>query len=311
MATRRTEKGLQFDHGAQYFTVRDPHFRRYVDSWQQDGLVQTWKGRMVVFRSWYRDRGKVWDFALRRRPRHEPHLPASGGRCGRPLGYAGSTVARRQRTWNLSTGDGRMLGEFDAVIVSAPAGQTAHLLHAVPILAGQAGSTRMQACWAVMLALDEPLPRDYAGAFVNGSPLAWIARDGRKPGRASACDTWVLHASSTWTEAHLEDSAAEIVNQLATAFWEATGVAAMPLFHAAAHRCRFALPPAPLVAPCLFDAAQSVAACGDWCGGPRVEGAFLSGMAAAGRLLGLVCGSRADDGRASQSNGDESQPRLV
>ncbi|KAA1260324.1 hypothetical protein LF1_28630 [Rubripirellula obstinata] len=30
---------------------------------------------------------------------------------------------------------------------------------------------------------------------------------------------------------------------------------------------------------------MGIAACGDWCGGPRIEGAFLSGMAAAGALL--------------------------
>ena len=53
-----------------------------------------------------------------------------------------------------------------------------------------------------------------------------------------------------------------------------------------AHRWRFALPIDPLENACLFDAGLRLAACGDWCGGPRVEGAFLSGSAAAGRLLG-------------------------
>ena len=30
MATRRTAEGPSFDHGAQYFTVRDERFERYV-----------------------------------------------------------------------------------------------------------------------------------------------------------------------------------------------------------------------------------------------------------------------------------------
>ena len=55
---------------------------------------------------------------------------------------------------------------------------------------------------------------------------------------------------------------------------------------AAAHFWRYAIPPEPLGTRCLFDPELAIAACGDWCGGPRVEGAYLSGVAAAGRMMG-------------------------
>ena len=55
MSTRRTEDELQFDHGAQYFTVRDRLFRRYVESWQHDGIVAPWRGRIVVLSEGYLD----------------------------------------------------------------------------------------------------------------------------------------------------------------------------------------------------------------------------------------------------------------
>lgn len=35
------------DHGAQYFTVRDPDFRRWVGSWVTDGIVAPWDGDLV------------------------------------------------------------------------------------------------------------------------------------------------------------------------------------------------------------------------------------------------------------------------
>ena len=37
--------------------------------------------------------------------------------------------------------------------------------------------------------------------------------------------------------------------------------------------------------PALYDAATGLGACGDWCAGPRVEGAFLSGRRAAASVL--------------------------
>ena len=48
MSTRRVDDTLSFDHGAQYFTARDGRFKRYVESWIDDGLVQPWHGRIVV-----------------------------------------------------------------------------------------------------------------------------------------------------------------------------------------------------------------------------------------------------------------------
>jgi predicted NAD/FAD-dependent oxidoreductase len=59
----------------------------------------------------------------------------------------------------------------------------------------------------------------------------------------------------------------------------------MTPIHLDAHRWRFALPLEPLPDPCLFDAGRRLAACGDWCGGPRIEGGFLSGRAAADQML--------------------------
>ncbi len=47
MATRRAEH-RRFDHGAQYFTVRDERFGRFVSSWRGCGVVAPWKGEIVA-----------------------------------------------------------------------------------------------------------------------------------------------------------------------------------------------------------------------------------------------------------------------
>ena len=51
------------------------------------------------------------------------------------------------------------------------------------------------------------------------------------------------------------------------------------------HRWLYSLVDNPLEAGALWDPDLQLAACGDWCHGARIEGAYLSGQAAAGHLL--------------------------
>ena len=41
MATRRMAGG-RLDHGAQYFTVRDPRLQAYADDWLAAGIIKEW-----------------------------------------------------------------------------------------------------------------------------------------------------------------------------------------------------------------------------------------------------------------------------
>ena len=291
MATRRVEKGLRFDHGAQYFTVRDGRFKRYVDSWVEDGIVQRWEGRLVVLEGGVikAEKGETDRYVA---------VPAMNAICkhlAKNMNVKFHTrvapLRRVQDRWQLSSDDDSELGLFDVAIVSVPARQTAELMQLLPAaeLADRARGVEMHGCWAVMLAVPGTLDLGFDGAFVHDSPLAWIARNNSKPGRSSSSpETWVLHASAEWSREHIEESPAAVESMLLEEFWQAVGTSPSQLQFRAAHRWRFALPPEPLVENCLFDCGMQIGACGDWCAGPRVEGAFLSGMAAAGRVMGLL-----------------------
>ena len=43
MATRRTSEGLQFDHGAQYITAKNKHFKSFIDTAINTGCAAHWK----------------------------------------------------------------------------------------------------------------------------------------------------------------------------------------------------------------------------------------------------------------------------
>ena len=284
MSTRR-RGDLRFDHGAQYFTVRSPRFRRSVEQWQVDGLVARWPGTLAVVQNGQielkNDSIERW-----------VGVPGMSAICGHlangldvAYGHRIVHLEHRDNRWRLETVDGAEVGRFDAVVISAPAPQTAALLAApAPELAARAAEVDMAPCWAVMASYPHDLELGFDGAFVDDSPLGWIARNRSKPERPPG-ETWVLHASPEWSREHLELDQEIAAHRLVDAFCEAVGRDLPPPDFLTAHRWRFAQPVNPLAEPCLVDPGRALAACGDWAGGPRVEGAFLSGCAAARRLI--------------------------
>ena len=288
MSTRRLPGDLQFDHGAQYFTIRYKRFRRYVKSWMHDGLVARWDGKIVVLENGaikgHEPEGERFVAA--------PGMNAMAKHLAQGLDMRLHTqvapLVRANECWKIANSEGVELGHFDVVIVAAPAAQATQLLAATSVISRQSAAVPMYGCWALLLAFETSLELPFDAAFVHGSDIAWIAKDSSKPQRDSGVETWIVHASAQWSEANIELAKAAALERLLVEFWRVTSARQVRTVHSDVHRWRYAMPGTPLPSPCLFDVEQKVGACGDWCGGPHVEGAFLSGMAAAGHVMRLL-----------------------
>lgn len=283
-ATRR-DGPWRFDHGAQYFTVRDARLAPWVRSWHAQGVIELWQGALAV------REGGEWQPAKTgvRRWVGTPGMSALGSHLAQHIDVRLSTpvtaIQREGRQWRLVADGGADLGVFDSVLTCVPAPQAAALLSAVaPAIAGDAAGTLMHPTWATMLVLPASTGFPWAGAFLNDDPvLAWVSRDASKPDRGGD-ETWVLHANRAWSIAHLELDAGQVAQQMSAALARVLGQP-MEAVHSSAHRWRYALPDPALPAAALYEPALHLGAAGDWCGGPRVEGALLSGIALAGRVM--------------------------
>jgi hypothetical protein len=100
-----------------------------------------------------------------------------------------------------------------------------------------------------------------------------------------AYESLVLYASAAWSRENLETDASHVAELMLQEFWRVSGIRPAPADSVQTHRWRYAIPPAPLVLGAVESDDQRIVACGDWCHGARIEGAFLSGSAAAGRIL--------------------------
>ncbi|RQZ58430.1 FAD-dependent oxidoreductase [Burkholderia sp. Bp9004] len=276
-STRRAD-GWQADHGAQYFTAQHPAFAAEVARWVASGAAAPWAARVASIGSL----GPRELLAPAQRYVGVPGMTAPARHLSAGIETVLETTITElmhdEQGWRLISAErGALAVHHDVVIVAVPAPQAVPLLRrAEPGLAVIAQRTEMRPAWAVMAQCGHLPDPGFDAAFVNFGPLGWIAHDTSKPGRTGV-STWVLHATPEWSQANLEAPPERITRTLLDAFRDIVGATADT---ATAHRWRYAeLAPSSVAAPGRFAwrAGPRIGLCGDWLGGGKIEGAWLSG----------------------------------
>ena len=272
MSTRHVDADghrLSFDHGAQYFTVRNPGFAQQVAAWEAAGIARHWPeaGRDA----WVGVPG------MNAPIRHE--TAKHDVRFGQHV----DGLMRRDGQWFLRVG-GEIEGPFETVIVAVPGEQAAALigLHDLA-MARHAMVARSQPCWTAMISFGERIAID-EDHLRDADPIGWAARNNAKPGRAPD-ECWVVQATGSWSATHLEDEAADVAATLLASLADHAKAPLPPVTHLAAHRWRFAMTRG-ADQTCLWNESLRLGACGDWLTGPRVECAWLSGDALGREIVG-------------------------
>jgi predicted NAD/FAD-dependent oxidoreductase len=284
-STRRVETPvgeIGFDHGAQYFTARDPAFRAETARLEAKGFIAPWPGVTRLSPD-----GRPEAIATETLWVGTPGMNALVKGLSSTLtprwGVRVGGLTRDGAGWRLTDEAGGELGLFDSVAIAVPAEQAvAFLAPHAPDLAALAAATHSEPCWAAMLAFEHPMHFPFAAIEPAAHPaIGFLARQSSKPGRSDRT-AYVVHATADWSCAHLERPADEVAALLAAAAADFFADWRPPVF-AAAHRWRFARVAKAAAGPgyALTEDGR-LGACGDWLKGPRIEAAWLSG-----RALGL------------------------
>ncbi|MEL6686987.1 MAG: FAD-dependent oxidoreductase [Pseudomonadota bacterium] len=273
----------EFDHGAQYFTVTDPEFQALMDKEAKKGEVSRWKSR-----GFYLKTGELTADTGRNRwvgmPRMN-RLPKSlaegltielGRRVSEISGTAGNV-------W-LGFEDGANEGPFDRVICTAPALQASDLIAVDSSLQPALTSVKMQACFALMVGWPEPFDAGWDTLRVSNLPISWLALNHAKPGRKEGVSTLMVHAAPDWSDEHAESDRDWVQSVMLEAASALCGRKLDQAPHIALHRWLYAFSDEGVGQDCLVDEEAGLVLAGDWCVGGRVEGAFISGRAAANAI---------------------------
>lgn len=176
---------------------------------------------------------------------------------------------------------------FDALLLALPRPQFEALFEdsgAQPCIPAEWvrdwDTTRMRACWALMLCYPDRLDLPFDGLFSKDLRASWLCRNNAKPGRGDA-ECWVVHGAPAWSEAHLAADRAWIAEELESVM---RGYGAPAASVRLLHRWRYASSEGRAPQDAYWDPERRVGVCGDWLLGGRVEGAWLSARALAEKI---------------------------
>jgi predicted NAD/FAD-dependent oxidoreductase len=285
LAAWSTEGG-DFDAGAQYLTVQNEAFADEVRRWVGADLLRTWDAQIADLSN---GQGTLLAPTTARFV-GVPAMQSIAGFLARGLDVAlNTTVGRIERTgrqWMLHDAQGAALDAagFDGLVLAIPSVDALPLVRAQSAFAPALESVRWDACWTACLCLSRASNIEFDGAFINDDPiLAWAARENSKPLRrcgSGVGERWLLQARPNWSNNFVDLPHEEAARWMQRAF---AARLARPLAQktCVALRWHAAAPAEPLTEAYLWDPERAIGMAGDWCGGARIESAFLSGMALA------------------------------
>ena len=296
----------RFDHGAQYISPEpDSPSARLIQEVAGDAVAEV--------------TGAVWPFdddgTLRPDRAREPGLRwtfADGvAQIGHRLRDATpgldlrhqrvTSLGRAGGAWTVLTDDGARVPGFDAVLLTAPAPQSAEIVRQSDVpgaaaLADALGQATYRSQFTVVWGFGHEVERpadvyalvnaDEHGGAGGGHDVAWLAVESDKPGRSPQGTTILMaQMSQAWTEAHYDDPKPDVVSAAAEAVAGVWGALPEPLW-TDTQRWRYSLPNAAADPGALDHAARhGLFFAGDFTAGKgRVHLALEEGLSAAERI---------------------------
>lgn len=277
MATRQAGS-YQFDHGAQFFTARSRQFSSLVDDCVAKGLVHPWRPRVLTLDPTKKPYKREW---------FEPHYVAAPGMNnlakalaeGLPVALETqvASIEKRETGWSLKDPAGVELGEFDWVFTTAPTPQADEILPACFAHKSELSKVDFSPCFSLMLGFESKPELNFDACVVRNSPISWISMNSSKASRPST-PSLLVHSDNAWAREQVENNIEDVRHKMLDVLDSLLGDALPQPQHSAIHCWKYAKAETSAEERFLLDEANKLAACGDWCGGNRVEDAYLSAL---------------------------------
>ena len=258
---------FEFDHGAQFFTIKTDSFQKFMQPLIDNGIIDVWDARFVEINKNKVIHKKKWNLEYPHyvgTPRMNAICKHLASKVNVNLKVKVQTIERIDNNkWKLSDSNNKELGKFDWVISTTPSHQSKTLLPKEFAYHKSLKEIKMLGCYALMLGFKNKLYLGWDAALVKNSDISWISNNSSKPKR-NLLNTIVVLTTNKWADENIESDLEYVKSEMIKTLSGIIDYCGNELVESNIHRWKYANIEKNNKYKYLLDQNNKLAVIGDW-----------------------------------------------
>ncbi|MDB9811157.1 NAD(P)-binding protein [Candidatus Pelagibacter sp.] len=274
-SNKKFKKNESFDHGVQYISPKNSHFKKFISDLILKKVLKKWYGRHI--------------FLNKNIIENKKHIKIIGKKGNNAISkyllknincnYNAEVVKilYKNKIWEITFSD-QSKKFYKSLILTCPFPQLKKLSKRYIKHTFINKKINMDANITVMM-VTKKIKTNASSYFFSDPILGWAANENSKKRFNSKNDLWTLQSTKRWANKKINQNK---VNKLANAkilikrFFELTKLKKNKVFHIQNHGWKYAFNSKPLTLKSYWNSSVRLGVCADWFIGSRLEAGWLS-----------------------------------
>ena len=289
MATRRADP-FQFNHGAQYFKVKNKEFKNFLQPLMLNKIIKPLEANQIeILNKKIIKSTKICNkkyFTAESKMNSVVKYFINNNFSIKLLCKIEKTVKENDK-WFVIDSDQVSYGPYDWLFITIPPYQATEILYDNFKFLDIIKNIKMRSCYSLMLGFDKIKEFNFDTALFLDEDVAWLFIR-KKIFKNKKYYNLLINSSYNFAEKNINSSKDELSDYLIKQVSDILKYDLNNFKHKALHFWKYAMLEKKNNLGSLLDEDLKVIVCGDWCMNGKVEGAFLSAKDAVNKLLKYV-----------------------
>ena len=289
MATRRADP-FQFNHGAQYFKVKNKEFKNFLQPLMLNKIIKPLEANQIeilnkkIIKSTKISNKKY--FTAESKMNSVVKYFINNNFSIKLLCKIEKTVKENDK-WFVIDSDQVSYGPYDWLFITIPPYQATEILYDNFKFLDILKNIKMRSCYSLMLGFDKIKEFNFDTALFLDEDVAWLFIR-KKIFKNKKYYNLLINSSYNFAEKNINSSKDELSDYLIKQVSDILKYDLNNFKHKALHFWKYAMSEKNNNLGSLIDEDLKVVVCGDWCMNGRIEGGFLSAKDAANKVLKYI-----------------------